>query len=50
MTDLKDVSESREELNLDAETVRDLEVPQEESENVVGGSMGAICSDTCRAY
>ena len=43
MTDSKDMSESRDELDLDAETVRDLEVPQEEAEHVMGASTAIIC-------
>jgi hypothetical protein len=51
MTDSNDRSERRDELDLDAETMSDLEVPENQGKDVVGGSMHPVCSNVagCKA-
>ena len=44
MSEPREQQQEPEELDLDAETVRNLEVPQDVSENVMGGSEEYVCT------
>lgn len=50
MTDPKEKQEDREDLDLDTETVRDLEPEDSDTEEVKGGRPGECASINCPPY
>jgi hypothetical protein len=50
MTDPKENQEDREELDLDEQTVRDLDPDESDSEEVKGGRAGECASINCPPY